>query len=68
MVGDAMIANHVAKAKNGVLDEGSWKKNDKIVETLMLVFMIAGIVITDSILTSFPLPGRSAAVWAFRWW
>jgi hypothetical protein len=44
------------------------EKDDKIVETLMLVFMIAGIVITESILTSLPLPGRSAAVWAFRWW
>jgi hypothetical protein len=42
-------------------------KDDKIVEVLMFVFMIAGIV-TDSILTSLPLPARSAAVWAFRWW
>lgn len=44
------------------------EKDDKIVETLMFVFMIAGIVVTDSILTSLPLPGRSAAEWAFPWW
>jgi hypothetical protein len=43
-------------------------KDDKIVEVLMFVFIIAGIVVTDSILTSLPLPARSAAAWAFRWW
>ena len=43
------------------------EKDDRIVETLMFVFMIAGIVVTDSILTSLPVPARSAAAWAFRW-
>ncbi len=33
------------------------EKDDKIVKILMLVFMIDGIVVTDSILTSLPLPG-----------
>jgi hypothetical protein len=42
------------------------EKDDQIMETLMFVFMIAGIVMNDSILTSLPLPARSAAAWAFR--